>query len=178
MSVADSTKGQYNAVVKKIDQIRSKTLDDIGRASRASQEGQSFVRTAASETGTTGNSVALAQQQYALAEARFTDNTMTNMIGIVEQEEQNLLAMEAQAKSRILSLMPAPMAPIDPPQPVTTPYINIPSSPSMVPYIVQGLSGIVNAWAYNENLTAMQGMGQTAVPVTPAVPASGFTGPQ
>ena len=177
-SVADSTRGQYNAIVKRIDQIRAKTLDDIGRASRAAQEGQSFVRTAASETGTTGNSVALAQQQYALAEARFTDNTMNNMIGVIEQEGQNMMAIEAQARSRILSLMPAPMAPIDPPQPVTTPYIDIPSDPSMLPYIIQGMSGVVNAYAYSENLAAMQGMGQTAVPVTPAVPASGFTGPQ
>ena len=34
-SVADSTRGQYNAIVKRIDQIRAKTLDDIGRASRS-----------------------------------------------------------------------------------------------------------------------------------------------
>ena len=108
----------------------------------------------------------LAQQEYALAEAKFTDNTMTNLINVMEQEEQNMLAIEANAKSRILGLMPAPMRPVDPPEPVTTPRMDVPSRPSMMPYVIQGVSGIINAYAYSENLAAMQSLGQVATPIS------------
>tara|TARA_Y100000004_G_scaffold32371_1_gene33929 strand:- start:7818 stop:8591 length:774 start_codon:yes stop_codon:yes gene_type:complete len=148
-SAQASARGQYATVLEQIGLVRDKTLRSIASASRAAQKGRSFVLASASETGTQGTSVQLAQQQYELQEARHSYISYKNLETAIRQSERNLLGIQAQAQNRINQAMPAPMAPIDPVAP--TQHVQ---SPSMMPYIIQGGSSIINAAAWQNNLDA------------------------
>lgn len=148
-SAQGSARGQYAAVLEQVELSKSKALHNIAAASRASQKGSSFVRASAAESGTEGSSVRLAQQQYELQEARHSYITYKNLETAVRNSERNLLNIQAQAQGRINQAMPPPMAPIDPVQP--TQHVQ---SPSMLPYIIQGGAGIVNAMAWQQGMDA------------------------
>lgn len=168
-SVQDSARGQYATVLEQVDQVRAQTLNEISKAHQSARQGSSFVRAAASETGTTGNSIAIAQQQYEMAEARFTDLSYENLKNRIRQSERNLAGIQAQSQNMINQAMPAPMAPLDPVQP--TQQIE---SPSMLPYIIQGGSSIIGAAAHSQTIDAIKGplTGGTA-----GLPGSGVMGP-
>lgn len=144
-----SATGQYAAVMEQVDQVRDRTLENIAKYSRSSQKSQSFARASAAETGTTGVSIQLAQQQYELAEARATYVSYKNLTNSLEQAERNMLGIQAQTQNIINQAMPAPMAPIDPMAPIQQVQ-----SPSMLPYIIQGGSSIIGAAAYQQNIDA------------------------
>ena len=162
-SIADNAQQQYSTVLDQIEQVRQKTMGEVRQSGRAAIKGQSYIRAAASETGTTGNSVALAQQQYALADARFTNISFTNLSNRVRQSELQMRAIQSNAQNMLNRAMPAPMTPIDPVAPMQQV-----ETPSMLPYIIQGGSSVLGAFAYQNNLDAMKGLGTpgTKQPVT------------
>ena len=165
-SVQESARGQYSAVLEQVDQVRSRTLQDISKAHQSARQGRSFVTAAASETGTTGNSIALAQQQYELAEARFSHVSFENLKSRLKQSERNMAAIQAQSQNMINQAMPAPMAPLDPLQPIQQV-----ESPSMLPYIIQGGSSVIGAMGHSEMIGALKG------PASTGTGGSGFVGP-
>ena len=148
-SAEESAQGQYSTVLERVDQVREQTLHNIAKASRAAQRGSAFVLASASETGTQGVSVALAQQQYELLEARHTYVSFENLRNGLKQSQRNLLGIQAQAQGRINAAMPAPLAPLDPVQPTMQVQ-----SPSMLPYFVQGGSAAVGAAAWQQGVDA------------------------
>ena len=152
-SIHTSATGQYATVLEQVGLVRDKTLDNIATAARAASKGRSYVLAAASESGTQGNSIALAQQQYELQEARYTHNAFTNLETSLKQAQRNLLGIQAQSQSRLNAAMPAPMAPIDPAQP--TQQV---SAPSMLPYMLQGANGALGAMAQQNQLEALQAL--------------------
>jgi len=149
VSAEESAQGQYSTVLERVDQVRERTLHNIAKAARAAQRGSSFVLASASETGTQGSSITLAQQQYQLAEARHTYISFENLRNGLKQSQRNLLGIQAQAQGRINAAMPAPMAPLDPVQPTMQVQ-----SPSMLPYFVQGGSAVVGAAAWQQGIDA------------------------
>ena len=146
-----SANGQYAAVMDQVDQVRERTLEDIAKYSRSAQKGRSFSVVSAAETGTTGSSVMLAQQQYELAEARASHISYKNLQNSLAQAERNMGGIQAQSQNIINQAMPAPMAPIDPVQPIQQVQ-----SPSMLPYIIQGGSSIIGAAAYQQQIDALK----------------------
>lgn len=146
-SAQESARGQYAGVLEHVELVRAKTLDNIASASRAAQKGRSFVLAAASQTGTEGSSIRLAQQQYELQEARHSHISFKNLETSIKQSERNLMGIQAQAQNRINAAMPAPMAPIDPVMP--TQHVQ---APSMMPYIIQGGSSIIGAMAWQQGM--------------------------
>lgn len=144
-----SANGQYAAVMDQVDQVRERTLENIAKYSRSAQKGRSFAVVSAAETGTTGSSVMLAQQQYELAEARASHISYKNLQNSLAQAERNMGGIQAQSQNIINQAMPAPMAPIDPVQPIQQVQ-----SPSMLPYIIQGGSSIIGAAAYQQQIDA------------------------
>jgi glutamyl-tRNA reductase len=100
-------------MLDRVEQTKNATLQQIKKASMQARQGSSFVRAAAAETGTIGNSVRLAQQQYELAEARVSQASFTNLRNKLKQSQMNMYAIQAQTQNRINAALPAPMAPIN-----------------------------------------------------------------
>lgn len=159
VSESESLTGQYAAVFDRLDELQDKALDEISQYSIAAQDASATVATSAAEAETTGNSVALARQQYELAEARATHLGFKNVAAQMRQSEREMHAMQAQSQSRINAAMPGPMQPIDPAQAVQQVR-----SPSMAPYLLQGASSIVGAAAHYQSTQA------------PVNPGTGTTG--
>ena len=159
-SASESAKGQYAAVLEQVDLTRSKALHNISAAARASQKGASFIRAGAAESGTQGSSIRLAQQQYALQEARHTYITYKNLATAVRNSERNLMSINAQAQNRKNQAMPPPMAPLDPVQP--TQHVQ---APSMLPYIIQGGSAALQMSAWQQGMDA-DAVGAGLMPAT------------
>ena len=151
-SVQKSTRGQYAAVIEQIDQTRDATAQSIAKAGRTANAASSFIRTSAGQTGTTGNSVLLAQQQAELAEGRFNHNAFTNLRNKAAQGQRNLYAIQAHGQSLINRAMPAPMAPPNLPQPVAEV-----SDPGMLPFVLQGASSVMGAVAYQQQIDTAAG---------------------
>lgn len=157
-SITDNANAQYQTVLKRIDQSRTRTLEDISKAGRQSAQAQSFVDAQASNTATTGNSVAIAKQQYALAEARFSNIAFNNMKNQLAQEMLNMKSIQAQSQSALNNAMPSPMAPIESVAP--TQHVQ---APSMLPTLLNAGSSVVGAYAYQQNLDASRGLGGTGL---------------
>jgi rubrerythrin len=149
-SAEDSASGQYAALLDRVEQTKNATLQQIKKASMQARQGSSFVRAAAAETGTIGNSVRLAQQQYELAEARVSQASFTNLRNKLKQSQMNMYAIQAQTQNRINAALPAPMAPINPAAPVQSV-----ARPSMAPYMVQAGAGVINAAAHHQTIEAL-----------------------
>jgi len=149
VSAQASATGQYAAVIEKVGQVRDRALWAIERAHRQSQKGYSFVGASASESGTTGSSVMLAQQQYQLAEARYTHNTYKNYENSLRQSERDMAGIHAHYQNIINRAMPAPMQAVDAPMP--TQQVD---RPSMAPYMLAGASSIIGATAYQQGIDA------------------------
>ena len=152
-SLQGSARGQYATILEQVELVRAKTLDNIASASRSASKGRSFTLAAASESGTQGSSIFLAQQQYELQEARYTHNSFKNLETALKQSQRNLLGIQAQTQNRLNAAMPAPMAPIDPVQP--TQQV---SAPSMMPYILNAGSGALGAMAQENQLAALEAL--------------------
>ena len=151
-SAMESANSQYSAVLGAADQLRDRTLQGIAKAGRHATKGRAFVKVSASESGTSGNSVRLAAQQYTLAEARFADASFQNLKAQLRQSERQLAGIQARTQGRINAAMPQPMGPIDPAAPVQAIH-----QPSMLPYMLQAATAVIGAAAYQQGLDAMRG---------------------
>mgnify|MGYP005825727429 CR=1 FL=1 len=150
----ESASGQYAALLERLDQVKSRTLQGISKAGRQARQGSAFVRAAAAESGTVGNSVLLAQQQYELAEARSSVAGFENLRSEIKQSQRNLAGIQSQAQNLVNRAMPPPMSPINPAAPVQAV-----SRPSMAPYMIQAGSAGLNAAAHQEMINAINPMG-------------------
>ena len=151
-SVRTSTTGQYAAVIDQIDQVRDATLASVMQAGKQANAASSFIRAAAGETGTTGNSIALAQQQAELSEANFAHNAFTNFSNRHRQSKREMSAMFAQGQNIINRAMPGPLQPPDIPQGMAPS-----SAPSALPYVIQGAAGVTSAVAYQQQVDTAAG---------------------
>ena len=122
-NIQESLNTQYGAIFNRIEQARTKTLNGIEQAGRAADKGASSITVAASESGTQGNSIRLAKQQFERAEAEYANIEFNNLRNRVNQEKYTMLALRAEAQNKINQLMPAPMSRVDTPGP--QPYISI-----------------------------------------------------
>ena len=145
-SVQASAQDQYAAVHEQLDQRYEASMDSIRQASREADLGAGFVRAAAGETGTTGNSVRLAQQQHFVKAARVGEIEYTNLDNAVRQSERELRGIQANMQNVINQAYPQPLAPIPLPEPL--PYVlatvPMPNAPSMAPYYIQALGGVAS----------------------------------
>tara|TARA_Y100001937_G_scaffold21781_2_gene30752 strand:- start:985 stop:1779 length:795 start_codon:yes stop_codon:yes gene_type:complete len=158
-NIGDSLEAQYGAVFEQIEQSRSQTLTGIDRASRNAQKGASAVTVAASETGTTGNSIALAKQQFARAEAEYANISFNNLRNRIAQSQRELIAMRASAQNQINRLMPSPMQAVDTVAPQRVVGMPQYQAPSMTPFLIQGASGILGGVTTGYQLSAARGLG-------------------
>lgn len=141
-SVQDSLTGQYGAMLERVDQQRRQAMEQAAAYDTSAQQGLSQLRAQRAGALGTGNSLRLAQQQYEAAAARQKHTAYRNLDSQVRQAQRDMLSMQAQAQSQLNAAMPAPMAPIDPAAPVGAVH-----QPSMMPYVLQGVSGVVGATA-------------------------------
>lgn len=162
-NIKESLNAQYGAVFDRIDQTRAQTLDGIDKAGKASDKGASFVTVSASESGTQGNSIRLAKQQFARAESEYANIAFNNLKNKVNQEKYNMIAMRANAQNRINAMMPGPMQRVDTPGPQQS--IEMPSynAPSMTPYLLQGAGAVLGGVSTGYSMSALRGLG-TATP--------------
>lgn len=152
VSAQESAQGQYSTVLEQMDQVRNKTLQKIAAGSRQAQAASSFIRAAASETGTTGASIRLVQQRSELAEARFAHSGFQNLKAQLRQGGRNMESIHANLQNIVNRAMPGPMTPVDPVMP--TQQVHAPSS---APYFVQGLSGAIGAAAWHNQMNVQMG---------------------
>tara|TARA_R100001460_G_scaffold2262_3_gene7470 strand:+ start:1216 stop:1947 length:732 start_codon:yes stop_codon:yes gene_type:complete len=145
-STQKSLTGQFAAMLERLDQQRRQSMEQTAAYDTSNQQGLSQLRAQRAGTGG-GNSFRLAQQQYELAIARQKQTAYRNLDAQFRQSARDMLSMQAQAQSRVNAALPAPMAPIDPAQPVAQVQ-----SPSMLPYLFQGLSGALGAAANSYRL--------------------------
>lgn len=154
-SVQKSIAGQYAAVMEGVNAAFQRNSDQISKASRSSQQASSFIRASVAETGTTGNSVILAQQQAEVAKARYSYVGFENLKSQIRQSERTAAAMRARGQSQINVAMPAPMAPLDPAEPMQAV-----AKPPTMPYLLQAGQGVLGAYANHQSTKlAQQGMG-------------------
>lgn len=136
-------------MLERVGQLREQALEQIQQYSQQSEQDQSRLRVTAVENETTGNSVRLARQVYAAAEARQAHVTFKNLDAAVRQSQRQAASMHAQSQSQLNRLRPAPMQPISPQNPIAPTM-----QPSWGPYLLQAGSSVVNAWAFNQQLAA------------------------
>lgn len=148
-SESKSLTGQYAAMLARINELKDRAVDEISQYSIQAQDASATVAVAAAEAETTGSSVALARQQYEAQEARATYLGYKNVSNQIKQSQRDMLAMQAQSQGRVNAAMPGPMQPIDPAQAVQQVQ-----SPSMAPYVLQGISSIVGAAAHYQSTQA------------------------
>ena len=145
-SAQSSLTGQYSAMLDRVNQQRDRALEQAAMYDATNQAGAASLRArAAGET--TGNSILLAQQAYEAASARQKAQIYKNLDAQMRQAGRQMAAMQAQAQGRVNAAMPAPLAPVDPAAPVAHVH-----QPSMAPYIMQGVSGIVGAAAHYQSI--------------------------
>tara|TARA_R110002050_G_scaffold46785_3_gene109851 strand:- start:180 stop:896 length:717 start_codon:yes stop_codon:yes gene_type:complete len=145
-SLQKSLTGQFASMLDRLNQQRDQGLEQASmyEASRDRSISQLRAKVAGEYAG---NSVLLAQQAYEVAAMRQKQTIYKNMDAQMRQTERQMLAMQAQAQSTLNQAMPAPMAPIDPGEPVASVH-----QPSMMPYLLQGASGALGAAAHYQSL--------------------------
>ena len=131
--------------------MRDEAIDRIQQYSRSARQGKAVAALSAAESETTGQSVALAQQQYEQAEARATHLSYKNLSAKIRQSEAQMLQIQANAQGQVNRAMRGPMKPIDPWAPVAQV-----ESPSMFPYVLQGVSSVIGAAATYQRTMAIQ----------------------
>jgi len=151
-SAQASAQDQYAAVHEQLDQRHAAAMDSIAQADREAELASAFVKTSAAETGTTGNSVRLAQQQHFVRAARVGEIEYTNMDNAIRQSEREMRGIQANMQNTINQAYPQPLAPIPLPEPLPYVMANVPmpEAPSMAPYYLQAAGAIAG------------GLGQTA----------------
>jgi hypothetical protein len=143
----NNANSQYGAVLEAVNQARNQTMARATQFSKSTAQARSMASVSALESGTTGNSILLAQQLYEQAEAQETQALFDNLDAQVRQSQRDLLAIQAQGQGQINQAMPQPMAPIDPVQPMQ--QIQAPSS---LPYLIQAGSSVIGAYAYHQQM--------------------------
>ena len=161
-SIQDSLTGQYSTMLERIDQQRRQAMEQTAAYDTSTQQGLSQLRAQRAESGG-GNSLRLAQQQYEAAAARQKHTAYKNLDAQVRQSMRDMLSMQAQAQGQVNAALPAPMAPIDPAQPVGAVH-----QPSMVPYVIQGVNGILGATANAYKMGAFDPQPTTSFAATSA----------
>lgn len=145
-SAAVSAQDQYAAIHEQLDQRHDAAMDSIRQADREAEMAAGFVRASAAETGTTGNSVRLAQQQYFTRAARVGEIEYSNLDNAVNQAEREMRGIQANMQNVINRAYPQPLAPIPLPEPL--PYVlaavPMPEAPSMAPYYLQAIGGVAS----------------------------------
>ena len=156
---ADNARKQYSTILEQADQMRDQTLFQMEAAGRQADKAESFVRAAASETGTEGASVRLARQEIRKAEAEYRMIGFKNLKNALRQSEREMAVVQARAQGSVNQAIPAPRAPIDPAAP-----IQAVQQPSMMPYLMQAGSAALGAAASFQSLqTAQMGVDMKAV---------------
>jgi hypothetical protein len=143
-SAQASTQDQYAAIHEQLGQRHDAAMDSIRQADREAEMAAGFVRSAAAETGTTGNSVRLAQQQHFVKAARVGEIEYANLDNAINQAERQMRGIQANMQSMLNQAIPQPLAPIPLPEPL--PYVlttvPMPEAPSMAPYYLQALGAV------------------------------------
>jgi hypothetical protein len=146
-SIQNSLTGQYGAMLERLNQQRDQAMEQAAAYDTSQQQGLSQLRAARGGDLGSGNSLRLAQQQYEAASAKQKYTTYRNLDAQIRQGMRDMLSMQAQAQGQLNAAMPAPLAPIDPAQPVG----NV-QQPSMMPYVLQGVSGVLGATAHAQRM--------------------------
>lgn len=145
-SLQNSLTGQYTAMLDRARQQRDQTFEQATQYAASADQATAQMRTAVAGQ-TTGNSVLLAQQAYEVAALRQKQTIFKNMDAQIRQGQRQMLAMQAQSQSQLNQAMPAPLNPIDPVTPVSQVH-----NPSMMPYFIQGASGIIGAASHYQSI--------------------------
>ena len=173
-SAQEDAQDQFAAVHQQMDTRYMQAMDTLANADREAASNASFVAASAAETGTVGNSVRLAQQSHHLKSARVAEIEYANLKSATLQGERRMKGIQAQMQNMINQAYPAPLAPIQLPEPV--PYVlsevAMPNAPSMAPYYLQMGQAVAGG------LTALGGIGLEAyqaglfntTPTTPTPP--------
>ena len=156
---AENARDQYSTILDQVDQVQDRAIHEMEMAGRQADKATAFIRAAASETGTQGNSVRLAKQEIRKAEAEFSAIGFKNLKGQLRQSERSLNNIHARAQTAVNQAMPNPMGPIDPAAPIQAVH-----QPSMAPYLMQAGGAALGAAAnYQSRRTAMMGLDMKAV---------------
>ena len=177
-NIQEGLEAKYGAMFQRIEQDRNQTLFNIDKAGKAADKGSAFVTVAASKTGTQGNSIRLAKQQYARAEAEYANIAFNNFRNRVEQSKSQMMAMRAAAQNQINRMMPQPMAAVDTPAP--QPIVGLPTyqAPSTTPMFLNMGSAVLGGITTGYQMSALQGLGDPAAVAAFAQPGDpGFVGP-
>jgi hypothetical protein len=148
-SIQNSLTGQYGAMLERLNQQRDQAMEQAAAYDTSQQQGLSQLRAARAGDLGSGNSLRLLQQQYEAASAKQKYTSYRNLDAQVRQGMRDMLAMQAQAQGQLNAAMPAPLAPIDPAQPVGNVH-----HPSMLPYVLQGVTGVLGATAHAQRMGA------------------------
>ena len=169
-NIEQGLEAQYGAMFQRIDQDRNQTLFNIDKAGKAADKGSAFVTVAASETGTQGNSIRLAKQQYARAESEYANIAFNNLRSRTEQSKRQMMAMRAAGQNQLNRMLPAPMAYVDPVAP--QPIVGLPTyqAPSSTPMWLGIGSSVLGGIQTGYQMSALQGLGN---PTSGYIPGSG-----
>jgi len=167
-SLQNSLTGQYGAMLERLNQQREQAMEQAAAYDTSQQQGLSQLRAARAGDLGSGNSLRLAQQQYEAASAKQKYTAYKNLDAQVRQGMRDMLAMQAQAQGQLNAAMPAPLAPIDPAQPVGNVH-----QPSMMPYVLQGVSSVLGATAHAQRMGAFDTTPPLTAPSTSSFSAVG-----